>query len=225
MCEPISMFGAATGASGLSAAGTAALAGSGLTASSVAASSLLATVPGAYATTAATSGLFGSAGVFGLGQTVSTLGAASGIFGSIYSSQTQQANYDYQAHMANYNAAIADNNAVMAEQAAEFEADLFDDRLKRLMSKQTTKYAKSGVVINQDTPLNVAADTSSEGALERLAILYRGQNEADASRASAVGQRFASVNAKQNASRAKYGGYLNTATAAGKGAYNLGLLT
>ena len=127
--------------------------------------------------------------------------------------------------MANYNAAIADNNAVMAEQAAEFEADLFDDRLKRLMSKQTTKYAKSGVVINQDTPLDVAADTSSEGALERLAILYRGQNEADASRASAVGQRFASVNAKQNASRAKYGGYLNTATAAGKGAYNLGLLT
>jgi len=179
----------------------------------------------ASSTGVATSGLFGAANVFGWGQTLSTLGSASGIFGSIYSSQTQQANYDYQAHMANYNAAIADNNAVMAEQAAEFEADTFDDRLKRLMSTQTTKYAKSGVVINQDTPLNVAADTSSEGALERLAILYRGQNEADASRASSVGQRFASVNAKQNASRAQYGGYLNTATAAGKGAYNLGLLT
>ena len=175
--------------------------------------------------TAATSGLFGSAGAFGLGQTLTTLGAASGIFGSIYSSQTQQANYEYQAHMANYNAAIADNNAVMAEQAAEYEADLFDDRLKRMMSTQTTKYAKSGVVINQDTPLDVAADTSSEGALERLAILYRGQTEADASRASAVGQRFASVNAKQNASRAKYGGYLNAAGAAAKGANRLGLLT
>ena len=80
----------------------------------------------ASSTGVATSGLFGAANVFGWGQTLTTLGSASGIFGSIYSSQTQQANYDYQAHMANYNAAIADNNAVMAEQAAEFEADLFD---------------------------------------------------------------------------------------------------
>tara|TARA_R100001377_G_scaffold66585_3_gene41877 strand:+ start:647 stop:1207 length:561 start_codon:yes stop_codon:yes gene_type:complete len=174
---------------------------------------------------AASSGLFGSAGNYGLGQTLSSLGSASGIFSSIYSSQTQQVNYDYQAHMANYNAAIADNNAVMAKQASEYEADLFDSKLNRMMSTQTTKFAKSGVVINQDTPLDVSADTSSEGALERLAILYRGQTEADASRASSTNQRFASVNAKQNASRAKYGGYLNAAGAAATGANRLGLLT
>jgi len=168
--------------------------------------------------TAATTGLFGSAGVFSLGATLSTASSALSVMGSLSSSSTQQSNYEYQAHMANYNAQIQSNNAIMAERAAVFEADMHDDRLKRLMGTQESRFAKSGVVINQDTPLQVASETAEQGALDRLAILYRGKTQATANRAAATGQNYAAVNARNNAVRAQASGF---ATAAASG---LGLL-
>lgn len=73
-----------------------------------------------------------------------------------------------------YRAKVAENDALMAEYAAEADADTFDLRMRSLMATQNVRAAKSDVVINQDSPLNVAAVTAREGMLERLQILNRG---------------------------------------------------
>ena len=174
---------------------------------------------GAMIFNTATTGLMGSGGAFSLGTALSSLSTGVGMLGSLSSSASQQENYAYQSHMANYNATIAENNATMAKRAAVYESDMHDERLNRLMGTQQTKYASSGVVINQDTPLQLSTVTAEDGALDRLAILYRGETQSKASQASATGQRFAALNAEQNAKRAKYAGYTDMATA------GLGLLT
>ena len=179
----------------------------------------------ASSTGAATAGLIGFGGEFALGQALGTFGTMASVGGALYSGATQSANNKYMAQIAEYNAQVGENNAIMAERAAEHEADLFDDKLKRLISKQKTGYAKGNVVINQDTPLDVTVDTASEGALERLAILYRGDVQAAADRTGAQGQRFAAVNHRANAGRARVGSYINATANASMGAHKLGLLT
>ena len=164
----------------------------------------------------ATSGLFGSAGAFSLGTTLSTLGQGFGILSALSSSAQQSANMEYQAQMFEYNRKIGENNALAAEYAAAQEADLFDDRLKVILASQGPRYAKSGVVINQDTPLEIAVDTAAEGAAERLAILHGGVVAASAARTNAQGQQFAANNARLNAGAARTSGYLNAAAGGAK---------
>lgn len=210
MCDPVILFGAP--------------------AASAATVSTFTAATGALTSTlvpakAATSGLFGSGGLFGFGQTFASLSAATGAFGAIRQGKIAEANFKYQAHMADYQAKVHENNALMQRREAEFKADMFDDRLKVLLAKQNTAFAKGNVVINQDTPLEISVDTASEGALERLAILYRGETAASAEEAAAGGQRFAAVNARANAKRAPLSGVINAATHVGTGAYRLGLLT
>ena len=222
MCEPVTLGVAAT--STLSATGAAALTTAGLSAASTAGATLLATVPGAFVTTAASSGLFGAAGAFSWGSTLSTLSTFSSGLGALYSGATASANAKYQANMYEYQAQVDENNAIMAERASEQKADIFDEKLRRLMGTQAVKTAKSGTVINQDTPLEVAVNTAAEGSAERLAILYRGDVQAYAHRAGAKGQQFAAQNARDNATRAETGSYINAATQIGNGAYKGGLL-
>ena len=230
MCDPV-LFGtaAATTATSLSTGGTAiALAGSA--GPTLAAASMLPTAAAIgpttlFTTTGATAGLFGSGGAFTWGATLNTLGTLGGAMSSLYGAGVQSANYKYQQHMMNYDAKIKENDALMKMWAAENEADIYDERLKRHLAGQDTRYAKSNVVINQDTPLQIAEADAVTGAAERAAILYRGKIGADADRAAAVGSRFGAGVAGQNARSATTSGYLNAATTIGTGAYRGGLLS
>ena len=78
----------------------------------------------------------------------------------------------------------------------------YEQRLRALKSSQNVRFSKSGVVINQDTPLDVAADTAADGELERLAILYRGETEAGAYMAQAAGNTSAAARLRANADAA-----------------------
>ena len=149
-------------------------------------------------TSAATAGLFGAGGVFSWGATLNTLGTLGSGLSSLYSGRVASAHATYQGQMAEYQAQLDENNAIMAERAAEYDADIFDEKLRRVMGRQQTQFGKSNVVINQDTPLEVAVDTATEGAAERLAILYRGKTQAAAHGAGAKGQQFAAINARES---------------------------
>jgi hypothetical protein len=147
----------------------------------------------------ATAGLFGSAGLFGWGAALSTLGTVFSVISAVSSGRQQQAQYDQTAAIADYNVKVEENNAIASEQAALYEADVFDDKVRRLMGRQSTAFAKSGVVINQDTPLEVSVADAEDAAVERLAILYQGNVAAEASRAGARGQQFRADAARANA--------------------------
>jgi hypothetical protein len=171
----------------------------------------------ASSTGVATAGLFGSAGLFGWGATLSTLGTVFSVVSAISSGRQQQAQYDQSAAIADYNVKVEENNAIASEQAALYEADVFDDKVRRLMGRQTTAYAKSGVVINQDTPLEVSVADAEDAAVERLAILYQGDVAAEASRAGARGQQFRADAARANARATGTATMINAGTAFARG--------
>lgn len=175
-------------------------------------------------TSAATAGLFGAGGVFSWGSTLNTLGTLGSGLGQLYSGSVASANATYQGQMAEYQAALDENSAIMALQAADYEADIMDDRRKRFIASKDAKTGKSGTVIADGSNLETTINSYEEFTAERLAVLYKGQVSAAASRAGAKGQQFAAKNAYQNATRAETGSYMNAATTIGEGAYRGGLL-
>lgn len=167
---------------------------------------------------AAKAGLFGAGGAFGLGQTLTTLGTIGSAGGMLYQGQVAASNLEYQSGIMDYNRVVAENDAMMAEWSAENDADIYDDRARRLMSTQTTKYAKSGVVINQDTPLDVAADTVAQAQLERLAILYRGQTQSNVYQQKAEGLKSGAARGRANITPTRVASGISAISTLGKGA-------
>ena len=191
MCDPVTLYGSAAGFAPTLVGGAGM--GSVLGASSV--------------------GLIGTGGSFALGSgsiasafsnvgfstLLNVAGMATQAFGQSYSAGIAEQNMRQQADIFAYNAKVAENNALMAQYSAEAEADTFDRRLRALQSTQTVNAAASNVVIHQDSPLSVAADTAREGMLERLQILNSGGMEATAQRATAVNERNAASRARVTA--------------------------
>ena len=177
------------------------------------------------AAVAATSGLFGAGGAFSLGSTLMTLGTAGSVLGALGSAWIASANAKYQGQMAEYQAAINENNAIMAERAADYDADIIDDKRKRFLASKDARTGKSGVVIAEGSDEATTINSYEEFTAERLARLYQGDVEAAASRAGAQGQLFAARNARLNAKREETAGYINAATQIGQGAYKAGLLS
>jgi hypothetical protein len=168
------------------------------------------------ATVAATTGLFGSGGFFALGTTISTVGSALGVAGALFGGAQSAANLDFQAGMLERDAKIKETNAILAERQAAQEADLYDDRYKLFASKVQTGFAKGNVLINQDTPLEIAVANEELATAERLAILHGGAVRASAERVNAQGFRGAAGNARANIPGVRFASVLS-AGAAGSG--------
>ena len=109
---------------------------------------------------------------------------------------------------ANYNARIAENNAIAARQAAAAEASRERDRAMRLLGAQRAAYGKGGVQMS-GSALDVAGDTAAQAELDALTILYGGEARARASEADAAAQRFQG-NAASRASYSQAGSSLLT---------------
>jgi len=218
MCEPV-MLGTAASAS-LSSASVASL---GIGSAAIGSATALATKGAIIAP--ASAGLFGSGGLFSWGATLNTLGTLGSVTSALYTSGVQQANMTYQGQMAEYQAKIDENNAIMAERAAEYDADIIDERRARFIAAKTASIGKSGTVISDGSNLATTIDSYEEFTSERLARLHQGDVQAAAHRSGARGQTFAAQNARDNASRAELAGYINTTTAIGQGAYRSGLLS
>jgi hypothetical protein len=210
MCDPVTLFG--TSAAGI--AGGGAAVGGIQTIGLLGASGVFAPFSGSIATGigSAFSGM-GSGGLFNV------LSLGSNLYGTAQSTAVQQANYEYQAQMREYDRVVADNNARSARLAARFESDVFEERLRALKGTQNVKYAKSGVVINQDTPLDVAADTAAKGEMERLAILYRGETEAKSYEMAAAGNQSAAARLRANAETASAAGNIAMISDVAKAGY------
>lgn len=200
MCDPVTLFGA-------SAAG---IAGGGAAVGGISTVGLLGS-QGAFslATGSLTSGLYGAVANMGATGLLALGSFGATAYGQAYSAGVAEQNMRQQADIFAYRAKVDENNALMAEYSSIHDADTFDLRMRTLMSTQNVKAAKSDVVINQDSPLNVAAVTAREGMLERLQILNRGEVEAFAHRTGAQ-------SATSAADRKRYGaGTIGPATGVG----------
>ena len=103
-----------------------------------------------------------------------------------------------QKAMHEYNAQVAENNAIIARQNAEFENEKHKDNLRRLLASQKASFSASGVTRTGST-LDVQLDTVTQGELDSLTILYGGNLKASGAEQSAVSQRMAGDAAVQEA--------------------------
>ena len=95
-----------------------------------------------------------------------------------------------QTRIAEYNAAVAENNAKAASEKAAFEASQRTREKRRLLSRQAALYGKAGVVTTEGSPLLVMAQTALEEELQVAAIRYGGKVQAQRYRSEAELSRY-----------------------------------
>lgn len=114
---------------------------------------------------------------------LAALGTAVSAAGAVVSGmQAQQAG--------NYNAEVARNNALAAEQKAGFEAGLIRERGAETLSAGTAAFGKAGVDLSGSTSVGATlGQTARNTEMDALAALYSGRIDANAYRAQAELER------------------------------------
>jgi len=89
---------------------------------------------------------------------------------------------------AEYNAQVAENNAIIARQNAEYEADRHDDGVRRLLASMRASQSATGVT-RTGTSLDLQLDQVSQAEMDKLEILYTGGITEQGHKQSASSQR------------------------------------
>lgn len=105
-----------------------------------------------------------AAGVGALGTVVQSLGAL------------QQGQATQQAE--NYNAELAEQQAVTVQQTAAQQAEQEQYEVHQTTGQQVANAGQSGVDPNQGSPLSVISDTATQGQLEAQTLLWQGKSQA-----------------------------------------------
>ncbi len=91
---------------------------------------------------------------------------------------------------AEYQAAIAENNALAARQQAEHDERQHREKARQVLSAQRAKAAKGGVLTEQGSPLFVSTDTGESAEIDALNIRRGGQLRATDYQSQAALGRF-----------------------------------
>jgi murein L,D-transpeptidase YcbB/YkuD len=107
------------------------------------------------------------------------------VVGTVVQMQAQQKAADAAARAANYQAEIAEQNAQTAELYAkdaikrgDTDAEVKQLQTRLQKSRMKTVLAGSGVLINQDSALDLVSDAAASGAYDALIIRSNAQREA-----------------------------------------------
>lgn len=115
----------------------------------------------------------GSEVIIGLGI-ASILAGAAGTAVSYMGAQQQATAARQQGE---YNARVAENNAVAAQQQAAFDARQQRQKMVRVAGAQTAAYGKSGAALEGAS--DVLYDSAVQGELDAMTVEYKGQLAAD----------------------------------------------
>lgn len=139
----------------------------------------------ASATAASTAGISALGVATGIANAVLAAGAIAGVAGSATSAisanqqaKAQQAQYEYQAKVAEENARIAQNNAALERQQGIEEARLQRIKAAQAIGSQETAMAANGIDVTQGTALDVIEDTAAMGELDALQTRYNYERKA-----------------------------------------------
>lgn len=114
--------------------------------------------------------------------------------GQYEAGKAAQIQSESEAALREYNAQLAEQEAVEAQEAAAFEERKFRKGAERLKARQRTLYAKAGIT-PEGTPLDVMEQTATELGIDALMIRRGGQLGARGLTAEAQLQRFAGKSA------------------------------
>jgi len=113
-----------------------------------------------------------------------------------------------QKKMADYNAAVSEQDAIAAKNKAGYEENIHRERVKEMLSKQRAIIGASGTDVS-GSPLLAMIDTAEKGELDALAIRQGGKVQSDKFLNSAALSRMQGKSAR-NASYFKAGSTLLT---------------
>lgn len=155
--------------------------------------------------------------------TLAVASIGSSIIGGVQQAQAAKAAGAAQAAQANYQAAVARNNKIIADRKAEdaikrgkVEELQYRQQVSQLTGRQRAVLAGNGVVIDQGSALDITEDTAARGEFDALTIRSNAEREAYDYRVQ--GQNFES-NARL------YDATASNALAAGKSAATGALIT
>jgi hypothetical protein len=80
---------------------------------------------------------------------------------------------------ADYNAAVADEQAQVALSSSEANAQQIAQQTKEKIGAVASAYGAGGVDVSQGTPLSVMSDLQSQGEMTRQLTLYQGKIQAE----------------------------------------------
>ena len=107
-------------------------------------------------------------------------------------------------------------------QEAAYEADKQAQRIRRLNATQRAAYAASGINLS-GSALDVMEDSTTQGEMDRLAILYGGDVEAANARNEATLSRFQGKSAAAAGQSAAFGTLLGGASSIGMAGMRMGV--
>lgn len=131
------------------------------------------------------------------------VGTAISAYGAYQQAQAQK-------EQSEYNAAIAENNAIIERDAAKRNMQLAEDAIERgrveeyrtrlrteqAAAQQKSALAASGVVLNTGTPLDLLSDTYALGEMDALTVRNNYAREANQYEAAAYGNKTSRNSAK-----------------------------
>lgn len=127
-----------------------------------------------------------------------TIGAAMGAVSAIQQGQqasaqakAQAQQYAHASQVSDYNAAVARNSAIAAEQQAQFQADQSRSlaaeaeaatrrKLAKSLGTSRLGYAKGGVAVDDGSPLDVLAGSAMSAEYDIMGLRRQGETEAQA---------------------------------------------
>lgn len=163
MCEPITATAAAASAASAAGAGAA---GASVGASLAGAASL------GSAAAASTPWLtYGSLGA-------SLLSTAVGVYGQLQAGQAQAGQARYQAQVAENNRVIAEQQARDAEMRGQLAEDARREQARAIIGRQRTALAANGVLVDSGSALDITGDTAAQGEVDALTLRANAAREA-----------------------------------------------
>ncbi len=135
-------------------------------------------------------GGYGSEAVAIAGIIATVAATAVGTYAAYEQGQQQEA-------AGKYNAKIARNQALAAEQAAAMRAQDVRERQRRIAAMNVTNAAAGGIIPSAGSPLLVMADNAMQSELEAQRVTYGGELTAAGERSRAELYRFGGQQAAQ----------------------------
>lgn len=161
---------------------------------------------------AATAGLFGVGGKLALAQTLTTVGTGVAAAGQVAAGRAAEVEAESARNIANYNAAVMEQEAKAVRQKATFEQQRQAKRAARIRSTMQARIGVTGAVPTRGAPLLATAEQEAELELENLLIGYEGEIGARRAISAAEQERLKGRLAVQRGEAAKRAGYFRAGT-------------
>ena len=129
-----------------------------------------------------------------------------GLFQGLGARQQDEA----QANAANYNAAVARNEAIFSQQQGEVSAQASDRQTAAVIGRERAVYAGGNLDVNSGSPLDVQANTAQMGRLNSLTIRNNAARQAWGYNAGANLDTYAAQNYQTAGDMALFGSLINT---------------